>query len=193
MSCARVASATAVCLSETRSRQRHYANRCDQQCEVRRDSHRRLQQCCRERASPLTVTDQGIEPIATPPASGLTLSRLSRGNSGRPAAQKRRLLTLQSDAIMVNAGYALERGPCGTKLDHAAFHFCRRGIIESRNGSEGCVGCGRSTLLSVSLSVADFRAPGAFVVDDVQSLGHSRRLLASGNSQPIGESQLDRF
>jgi hypothetical protein len=56
------------CRSEVRRRQRHDANRRYQQSELGRDSHRRCQQRYRERAPQPPVTDQGIEPIPTPPA-----------------------------------------------------------------------------------------------------------------------------
>jgi len=82
---------------------------------------------------------------------------------------------------------------CGTKLDTSALHSMREGTNESRSGSEDCVGGGRIALFGVSLSLDGVCAARPCVVDDVQHLCDARGFLASRNTQPIGESQPDRF
>ena len=69
----------------------------------------------------------------------------------------------------------------------------RKGIHESRTGLEDCVGGGGFALFGFNLSVGDLYVTRTCVVHDVQSLCHARGFLASGNPQPIGESQPDRL
>ena len=67
------------------------------------------------------------------------------------------------------------------------------GIDESRTGFEDGVGAGGSCLPGVGLSLGDIYATRACVVHDAQPLRHARRFLASGNPQPLGESQPNRL
>ena len=67
------------------------------------------------------------------------------------------------------------------------------GKHESRTGSKNRVGAGRIALFGISVSPGDVYATRSCDVHDVQPLRHAWGFLASGNPQPIGESQPDRL
>lgn len=81
----------------------------------------------------------------------------------------------------------------GSKSDTSRVALYPGGLHESRTGFEDRVSAGGTALLGFSFSLGDVYATRACVIYDAQPLRHARRLLASSNTQPVGESQPDRL